>query len=282
VFLVIRKFTGNGRLPYLNRGTGKSRNYPHIGLSAGFFNNAANKIGTIFRRFAGITFKEKYRDMVNSLNVISRTSLSFNTILGYKIISGFVSGMLAVVLLKTVFTALPGFFCFFAAGFFIPDFFLKRAVKNRLEEFESELPYTIDLLYIATLSGQNIFNSIRILTEKYRGSVSVELGRFLKEINFGIGRSEAYKNALNRNKAESFKNLLFLLIQAEKFGSSISEVLRQKSKFLRFEIAQKYEIRSRRISILLLFPLVFLILPAFVLLVGGPLVFSIAGSFVFS
>jgi tight adherence protein C len=159
---------------------------------------------------------------------------------------------------------------------------LKITIKKRFDEFESDLPYAIDLLYIATISGQNIFNSIRILTEKYRSRISIELGRFLKEINLGIGRYEAYKNALNRNRAESFKNLLFLLIQAEKFGSSISDVLKQKSKYLRFEIAQKYEISSRRILILLLFPLVFLILPAFILLVGGPLVFSIAGSFVFS
>jgi Flp pilus assembly protein TadC len=166
-----------------------------------------------------------------------------------------------------------------AAGFFIPDLILNYIGKRRIKEFNKDLPYIIDLLHIATLSGQNIYNSIKIVAEKYNGSICLALKKFLKEIDFGVSRIDAFKNTVNLTNPGNFRNFLFLLIQAERFGSSISDLLSLQSRYIRFEVTQRYETASRRSSIILLFPLVFLILPAFILLVGGPLIFSIAGSF---
>jgi tight adherence protein C len=168
------------------------------------------------------------------------------------------------------------------SGFLIPDLLLKRFNIRRLEELNSDLPYVIDLLYISTLSGQNIYNSIKIIIEKYKGNIGIELKKFLKDIDFGIGKFEAFRNFISRNNTEDFKNLLFLLLQAEKYGSSISEVLKQKSKQVKFEVNQNFDRKSRRVSVFMIFPLVFLILPAFILLVGGPLIFSIGGNIIFS
>jgi tight adherence protein C len=162
------------------------------------------------------------------------------------------------------------------------DILIKRISVLKSAEFTKDLPYIIDLLYISAMSGQNIYNCLNILVENHRSSAAAEIGVFLKEINSGMGRFEAYNNFISRNNVENFKNLIFLMLQAEKYGSSINEILRQKSKFVRFEISQKSEIKSRRASVLLLFPLAFLILPAFVLLVGGPLIFTVsAGLFVY-
>ena len=82
-----------------------------------------------------------------------------------------------------------------------------------------------------------------------------------------------------RNTTEDFKNLLFLLMQAEKYGSSMSEVLKQKSNYMKFEISQNVERKARKVTLMMLFPLVFLILPSFIILVGGPLIFSVGGDF---
>ena len=101
-------------------------------------------------------------------------------------------------------------------------------------------------------------------------------------MDLGIGKTEAYKNVISLNSTEDFKKLLFLLLQAEKYGSAISDVLKQKSKFMKFEISQNYDRKSRKLAISMLFPLVFLILPSFILLVGGPLFFSLGGSLFFS
>jgi pilus assembly protein TadC len=68
-------------------------------------------------------------------------------------------------------------------------------------------------------------------------------------------------------------------MQAEKYGSSMSEVLKQKSNYMKFEISQNVERKARKVTLMMLFPLVFLILPSFIILVGGPLIFSVGGDF---
>jgi tight adherence protein C len=166
-----------------------------------------------------------------------------------------------------------------AVGYFTPGILLRRFKFARQRVIEKDLPYIIDLLSIATLSGQNIYNAIKIVTEKYRGYICRELSNFIKDIDIGIGKTEAYRNLINRSDSENFKNFIFLLIQAEKHGSSINEILKQKSRYIKFENYQNLERKVRSTTILILFPLVFLILPSFIILVGGPLVFSIGGDF---
>ncbi len=166
-----------------------------------------------------------------------------------------------------------------AVGYFIPGFLLKRIKARRISEIESDLPYIIDLLSITTLSGQNIYNAVRILTEKYNSSISLELSNFIREIDMGIGKKEAYKNLMDRSSSKDFKSLVFLLLQAEKYGSSINQVLSQKSRYMKFELHQGIERKIKKMALLTMFPLVFLILPAFVLLAGGPLIFSVGGNF---
>jgi len=164
-------------------------------------------------------------------------------------------------------------------GYFVPELLVRRSRARRIREIEKDLPYIIDLLSITTLSGQNIYNAVRILIEKYNSSISLELTNFIREIDMGIGKTEAYKNLMDRSGSKDFKNLVFLLFQAEKYGSSINQVLSQKSKYMKFELYQMIERKIKKMALLTMFPLVFLILPAFVLLAGGPLIFSVGGSF---
>ena len=102
---------------------------------------------------------------------------------------------------------------------------------------------------------------------------------FIREIDMGIGKTEAYKNLMDRSGSKDFKSLVFLLFQAEKYGSSINQVLSQKSKYMKFELHQMIERKIKKMALLTMFPLVFLILPAFVLLAGGPLIFSVGGNY---
>jgi tight adherence protein C len=166
-----------------------------------------------------------------------------------------------------------------AAGYFVPNILIKRFKYAMQEEIERDLPYVIDLLTIATLSGQNIYNAIRIVVEKYRGYICRELSNLIKDIDIGVGKPQAYRNLMERTSSEDFKNFVFLLVQAEKYGSSVKDILGQKSRYIKFETYQNLERKIRRTTIMILFPLVFLILPSFIILVGGPLIFSISGNF---
>ena len=92
-------------------------------------------------------------------------------------------------------------------GFLIPDYLISYINHKRLQKIDKELPNIIDLLYISSLSGQNIYNSIKIVTEKYNNQISNEFKIFLKQIDFGIGRKEAYINMLHKNNSDSLKAL---------------------------------------------------------------------------
>jgi len=245
-------------------------------------NLIAALIGKKFTRIFSHEYRNKISAILDIMQDDENFNLSFDTFAGYKLLSAlsltvasslFAKGLIFSILLAVLLSF---------TGFFIPDILLRRFNIKRTEDFNKELPYVIDLLFIATLSGQNIYNAIKILVEKHKGNVSSELKKFLKDVDLGIGKTEAYKNVISRNSTEDFKKLLFLLLQAEKYGSAISDVLKQKSKFIKFEISQNYDRKSRKSAISMLFPLVFLILPSFVLLVGGPLLFMVGGSLFFS
>jgi pilus assembly protein TadC len=165
------------------------------------------------------------------------------------------------------------------AGYFIPVILLKNFNRRRQSEINRELPDIIDLLVVATLSGQNIYNAIKIVIARYRGSICSELSGFIEDVDIGTGKLQAYKNLINRSSTDEFKNFVFTLIQAEKYGSSINDILKRKSDYIKFEAYQNLERKIRKTAVLILFPLVFLILPSFILLVGGPLIYSIGGNF---
>jgi len=167
------------------------------------------------------------------------------------------------------------------AGYYLPDILIKKQARRISANIDTELPYMVDLLRIAVLSGQNIYNSFKILVEKYRAKICFDLKDYIGDIDRGSGKETAYNNMIEKNKSRQFANLLAVLFEAEKYGSPLDEILVQKSKQINFENVEKTERKARRTTVLTLIPLVFLILPAFVLLVGGPLVY-VLGNGIFS
>lgn len=169
-----------------------------------------------------------------------------------------------------------------AAGYFLPDILIRRQARRISANIDIELPYMIDLLRIAVLSGQNIYNSFKILVEKYRARICFDLRDYIKDIDWGSGKEAAYKNMIEKNKSRQFADLMAVLLEAEKYGSPLDEILEQKSRQINFENIENAERKARKTTVLTLIPLVFLILPAFVLLVGGPLVYILGnGLFTF-
>ncbi|HHT79019.1 MAG TPA: type II secretion system F family protein [Actinobacteria bacterium] len=220
-------------------------------------------------------YKNKLTKKVSFIG-INFTGLNIHSVLGFKILTAFSLAMLLSVIMSFSNICIVFVIGFFA-GFFIPDFFVNMFVSRLNHKVENELAFAADLIYVATLAGQSIYNSIKIVTNEYKGYISNELSTFLKDLELGFGKEESYKRLLSRNNPESFKRFVFMLQQAENYGSSISEIIRQKADFSRFEISQIIDRKTRLLSTKILFPLIFLVLPSFILIVGGPLVYVIGG-----
>jgi len=263
--------------------TGKIRNYSEKKKIFSRIINKMNlisfKIGRSLINKHWFEIKKENRELLKLLEFENKISLTPDSFMGYKVIL-FVLFMTAGSLIgnSPINSGILGITAG-AAGYFIPNLLLWNFRNIRKKEIDRDLPYVIDLLVVATLSGQNIYNAIKIVIEKYKGSICTELLNFIKDIDIGIGKIQAYRDLMDRSVSGNFKSFIFLLIQAEKYGSSINEILKQKSIHIKFEAYQDLERKIRRITILTLFPLVFLILPSFIILVGGPLIFSIGGNF---
>jgi Flp pilus assembly protein TadB len=255
-----------------------SNTKPRAGFNIkNFLIRIAGRAGIFFERFISRAKIDSHKENFRIIAEKMPFAADYRVLIGLKFTLSFLFIFISAALMKNIYSSIIAAAAAGIAGFFIVDILIKRISVLKSAEFTKDLPYIIDLLYISAMSGQNIYNCLKILVENHRSSAAAEIGVFLKEINSGMGRFEAYNNFISRNNVENFRNLIFLILQAEKYGSSINEILRQKSKFVRFEISQKSEIKSRRASVLLLFPLAFLILPAFVMLVGGPLIITVSG-----
>ncbi|GAJ18018.1 unnamed protein product, partial [marine sediment metagenome] len=107
----------------------------------------------------------------------------------------------------------------------------------------------------------------------HREKICFDLRDFIKDIDWGLGKETAYNNLIEKNKSRQFTDLMAVLLEAEKYGSPLNEILEQKSIQINFENMENAERKARRTTVLTLIPLVFLILPAFVLLAGGPVLY---------
>lgn len=236
-----------------------------------------NLVAGLGRLGSGRLSAEKIKRLNGKLNKVNK--IEVQSFLGYKMLISFLLMLALLILVRQ-----PLFkICLGAGGLFtgylLPDAILGYEIKVRNRDIILDLPYILDLLYISTLSGQNIYRSMQIMVKNYEGKICGEFQKFIQNINLGRGKNEAYRQLIDSPNPSQFKDTLMLLNTAESCGSNISEILRQKSEQLKFEISQEAERKSRKASLLMLFPLALLILPSFVIMVGGPLLFSFGSDF---
>ena len=99
------------------------------------------------------------------------------------------------------------------------------------------------------------------------------------ELQTGMSRPEALKNLGSRSGEPELKKLTSLLIQAERFGSSVAKVLRTQARYMRTRRKQKAEELAHKVSVKMIFPIFFLIMPVVFLVTAGPAVFVLFTSF---
>jgi tight adherence protein C len=158
-------------------------------------------------------------------------------------------------------------------GYCLPAFILGRLVKRRHEQIRFALPDVLDLLVICTEAGcgldQAIVNVSREL--KYvHPAISEELSFVNMEIMAGKSRADALRNFGKRTGEEEIKKLAAILIQTDRFGTSVAEALRTQSEFLRLRRRQEAEERAGKVGVKLVFPIFFFCLPCLLVVTAGP------------
>lgn len=158
-------------------------------------------------------------------------------------------------------------------GFYLPNLWLHVRIASRKRKILEALPDTLDLLVICVEAGLGLDAAIYRVSEEISLS-SKELSQELKLLNLemraGMERSDALRNLARRTDLEALNSLVTLLIQTEKFGTSIAKALRVYSDVFRTERFQKAEEIASKLPVKLLFPMIFFIFPSLFVVIMGP------------
>lgn len=163
----------------------------------------------------------------------------------------------------------------FAAGlgFMLPNLWLGMAVGSRKEKVKHGLADTLDLMVVSVESGLALDAAIKRVGDEMaivHPELSEEMRIATMETQMGIPRSEALENMARRVGVEELSNLVSVITQAEKFGTSIAKALRNQAETLRSKRHQAAEERAQKTAVKLLMPLILFIFPALGIVLAAP------------
>jgi tight adherence protein C len=158
-------------------------------------------------------------------------------------------------------------------GFYLPNLWLSFKVTNRKEALSLGLPDALDLLVVCAEAGMGLDAAIKRVGEEMKLSnkaISDEFKLLNLEMRAGKARKSALKNLAMRTDLEEINSLITLLIQTDKFGTSVAQALRVQSDAMRLRRTQHVEEVAAKLPIKLLFPTIFCIFPSLFLVILGP------------
>jgi tight adherence protein C len=144
------------------------------------------------------------------------------------------------------------------------------AAANRQRAIQRQLADVMDLLTISVEAGLGFEAALSQVTKNVPGALSEEFARLLQEVQIGVSRTEAFRHLGERTNVPELQSFVLSMIQADLFGVSIANVLRAQSRELRQKRRQRAEEIAQKIPVKLLFPMIFLVLPALFIVVLGP------------
>ena len=193
-------------------------------------------------------------------------------------------GILTSIFSSSIETAELFIYIFFLAmiGYFLPELFLRFKTIQREDEMQNVLPDFLDLLVICAESGMGIDAALtRVSKEIVRSSTALaeELHLGMLEIRAGVVRAEALKNLGLRINLENMYNLISILNQVDRLGTSLGDSLRIQFEIMRTNRLQRAEELAAKIPVKMLFPLIFFMFPAIFIVIIGPAIIQMKGIF---
>jgi tight adherence protein C len=202
--------------------------------------------------------------------------------LGLRVAVPALMGMGAAILLPSVgFSAAKTliFSIYFGVmGYILPSWSVGRRVRGRQKEMQKALPDALDMLVVSVEAGLGLNQAlVRVSEEIYRLSpvLSEQLALVNLEIRAGTSREEALRNLGERTGLQDISSLVGMLIQTERFGTSVAQALRVHADTMRTKRRQRAEEAAAKTTIKMIFPLVFCIFPALFVVILGPALIQI-------
>ncbi|HEV2802197.1 MAG TPA: type II secretion system F family protein [Pyrinomonadaceae bacterium] len=170
----------------------------------------------------------------------------------------------------------------FIKGFFLPRYILNKMVKGRQQRVRWGLADALDLMVVSIEAGLGLNAAIVKVGEELKDvhpEISEEFELTNLEIRVGRDRDEALRNLAERTGVDDLRSLVAMLIQADRFGTSISRAVRVYADSLRTKRRQRAEQAAQKAAVKLLFPLACFLFPTLFIAILGPAALNLIDSF---
>ena len=158
-------------------------------------------------------------------------------------------------------------------GFYGPQLWLSSAITKRKERLVNGFPDALDLMVVCVEAGLGLDQAIaRVGQEVKQGHPDLgdEFILLNLELRAGLSREQGLRNLVNRTDLDDIRSLVALLIQTDRFGTSIGQALRVHSDSMRLKRRLKAEERGAQLPVKLMIPLILFIFPALMVVIIGP------------
>jgi tight adherence protein C len=160
-------------------------------------------------------------------------------------------------------------------GYQLPGLWLARKTSQRQKQLQNGLPDLLDLLIVCLEAGSALDQAIVKASDELElayPALAEEFRLLVTEVRAGKPRLEAFRNLASRTGVEDIRSLVAMLVQTDRFGTSVAQALRTHAEVARTKRRQRAEEKAAKLGVKLVFPLVFMLFPAFFVVTLGPAV----------
>lgn len=204
---------------------------------------------------------------------VSAVPMFYGLKIGFAAVLALACGVASASQTGTGFAMLAAALCGAGFGFLLPDRLLRGKTAARHDRLRAGIPVALDLLTLAVEAGQGLDLA---MMETARGlavthsDLSRELWQAHLELRASKPRQEVLQLLGERNGEPELRKLAGLLVDADRFGTSLGPALRTHAKYLRTRLRQQAQASARKVGVKLIFPVFFLIFPSVLLVTLGP------------
>ncbi|GAH40083.1 unnamed protein product, partial [marine sediment metagenome] len=156
--------------------------------------------------------------------------------------------------------------------FYMPKLWLRSVVRRKQENIRRHLPDALDMLSVCADAGLGFDQSLQRVSESWEGPLAIEFARVVNEMSMGETRASAMRSMAERLDVQEVSSFVAVILQSYELGMGIADTLHAQADQMRIERRYWAQEQARKIPTKMLFPLMFLILPAMFAVILGPIV----------
>lgn len=161
-------------------------------------------------------------------------------------------------------------FAGFMVGLYLPNIWLKGRIGSRQKAIQKMLPDALDMMSICVDAGLGFEAAIQKVAFQWDNELAHELRTVIRELRVGLSRSDALHNLVVRTGVADIGSFVGVLVQADRLGIAIKDVLHTQAVQMRIRRRQRAEESAAKTPLKMMFPMVFFIFPAMFAVILGP------------